>query len=274
MSLRKRAVVSVTAAALVAGGVAGVLSLGGPAGLPSAAEEKLIKQTPCPGGYVVADADLIRAAGGKPACVSSSHPENYQDLASLSSQLQAREAAPFRDDVPGAFRQAVKEFEAMAVTGNSWSPASPTPDCDAHTTESNTCPLTDNTSLAESNGDYPLAPLGHKELAGRINAFAGDPANQQRVWAAPAVGGVFETDNGGASWHSIGDTLPTQAMSGLAYDAPLHRLLAGTGDYSFGADAIQGLGIFYSDNDGQSWTASSGLPDLTIVFKIQPAPAD
>ncbi|HET6793506.1 MAG TPA: sialidase family protein, partial [Acidimicrobiales bacterium] len=116
--------------------------------------------------------------------------------------------------------------------------------------------------------------LGHKELAGRINAFAGDPANQQRVWAAPAVGGVFETDNGGASWHSIGDTLPTQAMSGLAYDAPLHRLLAGTGDFSFGADAIQGLGIFYSDNDGQTWTASSGLPDLTIVFKIQPAPGD
>jgi hypothetical protein len=279
---RKPLVLAASVAVLLTAGVSGLATVGSG---PVTAGGKLTKATACPGGYVV-DADVVEAAGGRPACAPATHPENYQDLASLGAQLQAREAAPFQQGVPGAFRSGVAAAGALPVTGGAWSPAGATPDCDAHVSALNpetnqpTCPLTDNTSVAESNGDYPIASLGHKELLGRVNAFAGDPANN-RVWAAPAVGGVFETDNGGATWHSVGDTLPTQAMSAVAYDvvsgagrSKAHRLLAGTGDFSFGADAIQGLGIYYSDDDGGTWKAAKGLPDLSIVFKIQPSPAD
>lgn len=278
---RKPLLVAVSVAALFTAGVSGLAAVGG---APGAAGAKLTRAEACRGGYVV-DADLVRAAGGRPACAPASRPESYEDLASLSAQLQAREAAPFRQASPGAFRAGVKAGDSLGETGGPWTPAGATPDCDAHVAAVNpetgfpTCPLTDNTSAAESNGDYTISSLGHKELSGRINAFAGDRATN-RVWAAPAVGGIFETDNGGASWYSIGDGLPTQAMSAVAYDVVTtgksrsHRLLAGTGDFSFGADAVQGLGIYYSDDDGHTWTPASGLPDLSIVFKIQPSPAD
>ncbi|HET6811221.1 MAG TPA: hypothetical protein VFH50_09450 [Acidimicrobiales bacterium] len=278
---RKPLLLAVSVATLFTAGVSGLATVGG---APSAGSGKLARAEACRGGYV-ADADLVRAAGGRPACSPASHPESYEDLASLSAQLQAREAAPFQQVDPGAFAAGAKEAASLPPTAGPWTPAGPTPDCDAHVAAVNpetkrpTCPLLDNTSAAESNGDYTISSLGHKELSGRINSFAGDPAHN-RVWAAPAVGGVFETDTGGASWYSIGDGLPTQAMSAIAYDvvttrgSKVGRLLAGTGDFSFGADAVQGLGIFYTDDRGGTWNASTGLPDLSIVFKIQPSPAD
>jgi hypothetical protein len=279
---RKPILLAASVAALLTAGVSGLATVGG---APTAAGAKLTRAVACPGGYV-ADADLVRAAGGRPACAPAGRPESYEDLASLSAQLQAREAAPFRQADPGAYRAAVKAAASLPTTGGPWTPAGATPDCDAHVSDTNpqtglpTCPLTDNTSATDSNGDYTISSLGHKELSGRINSFAGDPAHN-RVWAAPAVGGVFESDNGGQSWYSIGDGLPTQAMSAIAYDvvttsasSRVQRLLAGTGDFSFGADAVQGLGIYYSDDFGKTWLQARGLPDLSIVFKIQPAPAD
>ena len=278
---RKPILLAASVAALLTAGVSGLAAVGG---APTALGGKLARAAACRGGYV-ADADLVRAAGGRPACAPASRPESYQDLASLSAQLQAREAAPFRQADPGAFRAGVKAADSLPTTGGAWTPAGATPDCDAHVSDINpqtglpTCPLMDNTSATDSNGDYTISSLGHKELSGRINSFAGDPADNL-VWAAPAVGGVFETADGGATWHSIGDGLPTQAMSAIAYDtvtvggSKVGRLLAGTGDFSFGADAVQGLGIYYSDNRGKTWSPASGLADLSIVFKIQPSPAD
>ena len=227
----------------------------------------------CPMGFVP-DAALIRAAGGTPACAVDESPEGFSDLAPMAAEWVAREAAPFNFVTDGAYAEGVQQAAAIARVGGRWSAAGSSPDCDGHTDVTSACPLTDNTSTAEANGAYTISQLGHRQLSGRINAFTGDPKSPDRVWAAPAVGGVFETDDGGLHWHSIADNLPTQTMSGLAYSVPMHRLFAGTGDYSFGGDAFQGLGVFYTSNDGRTWTRGLGLPRSVIVFRLQVAGGD
>jgi hypothetical protein len=88
------------------------------------------------------------------------------------------------------------------------------------------------------------------------------------------AGGVFESTNSGATWHSIGDGLPTQVVGAIAYDTPLGRLLVGSGDNSFGGDGISGHGFFFSGNDGGTWSTASGFPDLALSFRVVVSPAD
>ena len=230
----------------------------------------------------VPERDALSADGASTLCRRASSPETPADIAALSSQMRARQAAPFASVSAGAFQAALAQKTAVAAagvianSGGAWKPAGTSPLCDGHTTQSNLCPLTDNTSLTLSNGDYTIALLGHKTLSGRITAFAGDPANPNRVFAAPGVGGVFESTDAGASWHSIADALPTQAMGAVAYNAVLHRIYAGTGDNSFGGDAIQGDGIFYSDNDGATWyqSAMGNISGGSESFRVVPDPSD
>ncbi len=88
------------------------------------------------------------------------------------------------------------------------------------------------------------------------------------------MGGVWESIDAGATWRSIGDGLPTQAAGAIAYDAPLRRVIVGSGDNSFGVDGIVGHGAFYSDDDGRTWHSASGIPDLSLSFKLLVSPAD
>ena len=229
----------------------------------------------------VPERDAISDAGASLLCRPASVPESRADMAARAAQMRARVSGPYAQVAAGAVQAALKQKTVVppagvvAGSGGTWSPAGPSPLCDGHTTESNLCPLADNTNNASaSNGDYTIAALGHKTLSGRITAFDYDPANSSRIFAAPSVGGIFETTNGGTSWHSIGDALPTQAMGAVAYDAPVSRIFAGTGDNSFGGTAIMGLGIFYSDDDGVTWYAGSGLPALLETFKIVVDPSD
>jgi hypothetical protein len=214
-------------------------------------------------------------------CQAAARPGDAKDLAALQGQLAARQLAPLGRVAPGAYAAAVAAKQALGVSalpggGYGWVPAGPTPLCDGHTDMSGLCPLANNTNTATaSNGDYTISILGHKTLSGRITAFAGDPANRNRLFAAPSSGGVFETTDAGATWHSIADALPTQNMGAVAYDAPLHRIIAGTGDNAFGASSVSGMGTFYSDDDGATWVKSSGeIPDDSLSFRIVPSPAD
>ena len=226
----------------------------------------------CRPGTVAADGPL---AHNHRACVRMGQPETFADLGTANSQLGARDNAPFVSAPAGAFRSAYAHRLAMAVahadgaTGT-WNLAGTPPECAAPTDHSATCPAPN-----ADNGNYGYTgPLGFRTLTGRITSFAYDPSSQGRYFASPTAGGIWETLNGGSTWHSIGDSLPTQVVGAIAYDAPLHRIIVGTGDNSFGGTGIAGHGVYYSDDDGASWQLARGVPDLSLSFRVVVSPVD
>src|SRR5258708_22028170 len=170
-----------------------------------------------------------------------------------------RAAAPFDSVAPGAYAAAVAAARGKSKFGPAWVPVGASP-------------------LWANNPDYagtdPIfsgpSRLGWVKLSGRVNALAVDPSNGNRVFLGAAAGGLWETKNGGGSWQSIGDTLPTQAMGAVAFTlANGGTILAGTGDNAIGGVVTpSGLGLYTSSNDGVSWTKASGIPDGLVTFKI------
>jgi hypothetical protein len=235
----------------------------------------------CPAGTVPAEGPVAsdsrdRGSTAERACVIIGQPERFADLNISNSELGARDAAPFTSTAPGAYLHAVSQRAAIAAAGtapgagNAWTRAGTPPECAAQTTTNSACPPPN----ADNGGYGYTGSLGFRTLSGRISSFAYDPSTQGRYFASPVVGGVWESLDSGATWRSIGDNLPTQVVGAIAYDAPLHRIIVGTGDNSFGGSGIAGHGIYYSDNDGATWKLASGVPDLALTFKVVVSPAD
>ena len=81
-----------------------------------------------------------------------------------------------------------------------------------------------------------------------------DPDDEGFMLAAGVSGGVFKTEDGGASWRPVADLLENIAISTLAMDPDDPDVIyAGTGEGFFNGDAVRGLGIFKSTNGGESW---------------------
>ena len=202
------------------------------------------------GKHVVAVSHTREAAGEAPV-----------ELIKHQDQLAAKSAAPFDRVAPGAYADAVaKRNKAPKASLGTWSPIGSTP-------------------LHADSPDYagtdPLlgagvSQLGWHTLSGRITAWTYDPSTSGRIFAAPATGGVWESTDGGSSWRSIGDTLPTGAMGGVAYSkANGGTLIAGTGDSAVGGIFTPtGLGVYTSTNDGKSWTKATGVPDGLVVYRV------
>jgi hypothetical protein len=110
---------------------------------------------------------------------------------------------------------------------------------------------------------------GFADLSGRITDFAYSPTTKQ-LWTTAAQGGVWESDDSGASWHSVGDGLPFQSVSGIAWTragGPKGTLMVLTGDHAFSND-YAGLGAYWTTDDGAHWNHAKGLPDGALGFKI------
>ena len=95
------------------------------------------------------------------------------------------------------------------------------------------------------------------------------------LYAAVASGGVWESGNTGKSWHSIGDSLPTQTVGSIAYSpAEGGTLIAVTGDNAFGGNTYGGLGVYRSTDNGRIWQRAKGPPSGAQGFKAAVDPTD
>lgn len=116
--------------------------------------------------------------------------------------------------------------------------------------------------------------LGLVENGGRITDFAYD-AKSRRVFASSAGGGVFVSSNYGGSWKPIGDTLPTTNVGSVGWSsANGGTLVVVTGDGSFGANSLEGAGIYRSTNLGRTWTRAKGAPSDAFGFKVAVDPGN
>ena len=181
------------------------------------------------------------------------HPESFLDLAQASGARAARAVAPGTQLKAGAYRAAVDQRDALPATGGTWSPYGKTP------------LIADRTDYDTTNGS---TSEGLADLSGRVTSFAAD-AGGQHVFAAASNGGVWMSADRGGSWTSIGDGLPTQVVSGMAWSpANGGTLIVLTGDNAFGGDSIAGLGVYRTTDLGAHWTHATGVPDGLLGFKV------
>jgi len=77
-----------------------------------------------------------------------------------------------------------------------------------------------------------LGPNTIDSMGGRMACHAFDPADNQTIWAGSGSGGLWRTTNGGASWGSMTDELPSLYISCITIK-PTDRnvMLLGTGNF-------------------------------------------
>lgn len=116
--------------------------------------------------------------------------------------------------------------------------------------------------------------LGLVENGGRVTDFAYD-SKGRRVFASSAGGGLFLSTNYAKTWQAIGDTLPTTNVGSVGWSsADRGTLVVVTGDGSFGANSLEGAGIYRSTNLGRSWTKAKGAPSDAFGFRVAVDPTN
>ncbi|MDT7539666.1 MAG: hypothetical protein QOI82_3251 [Actinomycetota bacterium] len=167
----------------------------------------------------------------------------------LATRMGADSAAGLRAGINA--KNALAAGPTVAGTNGTWKPLGVGP------------LISDDPSYTATYGS------GFADLSGRITDFAYSPTTKQ-LWTTAAQGGVWESDDSGASWHSVGDGLPFQSVSGIAWTragGPKGTLMVLTGDHAFSND-YAGLGAYWTTDDGAHWNHATGLPDGALGFKI------
>ena len=105
--------------------------------------------------------------------------------------------------------------------------------------------------------DENWSAIGPTNLAGRILCLVWHPTDANTIYAGSASGGLWKTTNGGTSWFSLTDDLPSLAVGAVALEPGNPNVIyIGTGEGAFNADAVYGAGVFKSTNGGATWSTT------------------
>lgn len=112
-------------------------------------------------------------------------------------------------------------------------------------------------------------------VSGRATAVVIDPNNRARIYLGTAQGGVWRSDDSGASWQPLTDDLPSLAVGALALDPNnSNTIYLGTGEAHFSSSTYYGAGIFKSVDGGQSWQQTGALPLRARISTIAVDPSN
>ncbi|HET9314845.1 MAG TPA: hypothetical protein VFQ51_04610, partial [Vicinamibacteria bacterium] len=104
----------------------------------------------------------------------------------------------------------------------------------------------------------------------------GVPDRLDTYYFGAADGGVWKTTDSGLTWSPLGDRAPFSSVNAIAVvprgSGPV-RLVVGTGQTQTRYDAMEGNGVFVSDDDGATWQ-SIGLQQTRAIGDVWVDPRD
>jgi photosystem II stability/assembly factor-like uncharacterized protein len=111
---------------------------------------------------------------------------------------------------------------------------------------------------------------GPGNIGGRTRSVLIHPQNPDTMWAGSAGGGIWRTDNGGASWEPVDDLMANLAVGSMAMDPTDPDIIfAGTGEGFSNLDAMRGAGLF-GTVDGNTWypLEATAKPEFYSVTRL------
>ncbi len=112
--------------------------------------------------------------------------------------------------------------------------------------------------------------VGPGNIGGRTRSIVIHPHEPNTMWAASAGGGIWRTDDGGASWEPVDDLMANLAVSSMAMDPTDPNIIyAGTGEGFSNLDAMRGADIFRTV-DGANWRQleATAKPEFYSVTRL------
>nr|WP_315140675.1 hypothetical protein [uncultured Flavobacterium sp.] len=117
-------------------------------------------------------------------------------------------------------------------------------------------------------GDIQARHIGPALMSGRITDIEMHPTNNKIIFTATAGGGVWKSNDGGASFNSVFDD-HIQSIGCVAIDPskPDQNIWVGTGETWTRNSVSMGDGIYKSTDGGQNWK-NMGLPKSDRIASI------
>lgn len=109
--------------------------------------------------------------------------------------------------------------------------------------------------------------IGPTIMSGRVADIAVNPGNPTEFYVGYASGGLWYTNNNGASFTPLLDNSPTQNVGDIAVDWNSGTLWVGTGEKNSSRSSYAGIGMLKSNNQGKTWE-HVGLSDSHHVSRI------
>jgi len=111
--------------------------------------------------------------------------------------------------------------------------------------------------------------IGPSNNTGRMTSIAvADDNGQRTIYVGAASGGVWKSNDGGATWRPIFEHEATASIGDVAVAPSDHNIVwVGTGEDNFFRAGIEGTGIYKSTDAGKTWH-QMGLTDSGTIGRI------